>query len=283
MGIGLRPPSTTMRGRHAGPGGAARRLRQNGPFGSRRRYHVNGVILAAPVPAGNLFLSRRPSPSVVRDLVCFDLDGTLLDPNGSIRQTLDRVVVDAGFAPFSQDEVLIGMPLRDILRLRTSDADAVEAMTRAYRRIYNQDTWRLVSYYPGMRELVQALRAEGMHTAIVTTKGEEEAKQLMRDLGDERLFDTVVGDDDVRPLKPDPAPVIAACGRLTRHPRDACMVGDTTFDMEAGRKAGTYTIGVAWGHGQYASLGAAGAHQVVPDVAALHTSIQEWRAGRHKP
>lgn len=211
-------------------------------------------------------------------MVCFDLDGTLLDPRGSIRAAIDGALEAHGYGAFAEDELLIGMPLRDILHLRSKDPAEVEAMVRRFRDLYTSDTWRLAHFIPGTLEVVRRLRDAGLQTAIVTTKGEQEAVDLLENLQVAACFDTIVGDDDVRPTKPDPAPVIAACGRLGRHPRDACMVGDTVFDIEAGRAAGAYTIGVRWGHGR-SGHGVDGADAVVEDAQGLWEALEAWRRG----
>ena len=184
-----------------------------------------------------------------------------------------------GHDRFEDDEVLIGMPLRDILRRRTPDPAAIDDMVEAFRDHYVDEAWRAVQAYPGVLEAVQALRDDGLRTAVVTTKGEAEAEAVLRNLGLRGLFDTVVGDDDVRPVKPDPAPVIAACGRLGRRPIDAAMVGDTSFDIDAGRAAGAYTVGVRWGTGW--SWGAApdGADAVVQDADELLGALRAWASG----
>ncbi len=211
-------------------------------------------------------------PNVAR-IVLWDLDGTLLDPNGSIRGTINRVLEEAGFAAFDPGEVLVGMPLREILHLRTQDPARIEAMVERYREVFTTHSWRLVRFYPGMKELLGLLHERGVPQAIVTTKGEGEATQLLRDLDILHLFDTVVGDDDVRPLKPDPAPLVAACGRLGLRPRDAVMVGDTVYDVAAAKAAGAYAIGVLWGHGTRPGHEQEGADWIVEDAQALETAL----------
>lgn len=206
--------------------------------------------------------------------VLWDMDGTLLDPNGSIRGALDAAIRRGGFAPIPEDEVLIGMPLRDILRRRTQDEDAIEAMVDEFRRVSYEETWRIVSWYPGILEALAWCRNVGIQTAVVTTKGELEADVLLRNLDARHWFDTVVGDDDVRPLKPDPAPVLAACRRLDVAPEAAVMIGDTVYDVDAGRAAGCTTIGVGWGHGS-GIHSAQGADHIVHEAAQLLRTLQE--------
>lgn len=212
--------------------------------------------------------------------VLWDMDGTLLDPNGSIRGALDAAVRFGGFAPFAEDEVLIGMPLRDILWTRTQDPKLIEAMVDEFRRVSYEETWRIVQWYDGVLEALAWCRSVGLKTAVVTTKGEYEADLLLQNLESRHLFDTVVGDDDVRALKPDPAPVLEACRRLGVAPAEAIMVGDTVYDVDAGRAAGCTTVGVGWGHG-HGAHGAQHADTVVADGAALLETLQ--RLCGHNP
>lgn len=219
----------------------------------------------------------------MRDVACFDLDGTLLDPGDSIRASIDHAIASEDLVPIRPEDVFIGMPLREVLRTRTGDPLQVERMVDCFREHYVEEAWRLVAWYPGVRHVVETLRAEGVRTAIVTTKGEEEARRLMERLDALDLWDTIVGDDDVRPTKPDPAPVVAACGRLHRTPADAVMVGDTSFDVDAGRAAGAWTVGVRWGSGWTWGAPPTGADVLVADAFELLAAVEAWRRGDGGP
>jgi phosphoglycolate phosphatase len=213
--------------------------------------------------------------------VLWDLDGTLLDSTLSIRETMNLVLAERGLPPFTRAELdaLIGQPLRHILATKTKDAAVVEAMTHRYREAYNETGWVTVRVGEGLLDLVRDLRAAGVHQGIVTSKGQRETETLLTDLGIAQLFDAVVGDDDLRPLKPDPEPVREALRQLDVAPSAAVMVGDTRFDAEAARAAGVACIGVLWGMGSEASLRAAGAAVTVDDAAALAKVL---RPGRRK-
>lgn len=205
--------------------------------------------------------------------VLWDLDGTLLESGRSIRTAMGHVLREEGLRPFDAAEMrgLIGKPLREILRLRCKDAGVVERMTHRYREVYGAYAWVFVGWYPGTRDLLARLQARGVRQAVVTTKGQDEARVLLRDLGVAHLFDAVVGDDDVRALKPDPAPVLSACGALGLPPGACVMVGDTAYDVAAGNAAGAYTIGVLWGHGAPETLAEADA--LAGDAAALARAL----------
>ncbi|MES2154030.1 MAG: HAD family hydrolase [bacterium] len=213
-----------------------------------------------------------------RKAVLFDLDGTLLDSNLSIRSTMNAVLAERGLPAFTRTELdgLIGTGLRDILarKLPAPDPTAIEAMARRYRDLYSEVGWVTVGIYPGLRELAVDLRANGTSLAVVTSKGQHETEALLADLGVLELFDAAVGDDDVRPIKPHPAPVLEACRRLGCAPADAAMIGDTRFDILAAKAAGAIAIGILWGNGSRDSLAEAGADHIVDSVPALRRVLR---------
>jgi phosphoglycolate phosphatase len=207
--------------------------------------------------------------------VLFDLDGTLLDSRLSIRETMNRVLAERGQPIFSKAELEreIGKPLREILAAKCSDPAVVEAMAHRYREAYGESGWFTVRVYQGLEEVVRELRRRGRPVGIVTSKGQQETETLLADLGLLGLLDAVVGDDDVRPLKPDPAPLVEACRQLGVEPADAVLVGDTRFDVGCAKAAGAWAVGVLWGIQDAATLDAAGADLLVPDAPALARAL----------
>ena len=99
--------------------------------------------------------------------------------------------------------------------------------------------------------------------AVVTARTASGTRQILRGLQLDRYFEAVVGIEDVERSKPDPEPVRLALDYLEVAPSRAVMVGDTVHDMEAGRRAGTRTIGVATGPHPEEELLASGAEHVV--------------------
>lgn len=188
---------------------------------------------------------------------------------------MNRVLRERGHAGFSVEEVrgLIGLGLRSILRKREPDAAVVEAMAMRYRELYMESGWVTVRLHAGVEEILRNARAAGIRQGVVTSKGQAEAESVLRDLGLLHYMDGVVGDDDVRPIKPDPAPVVEACRRLDVDAGNAVMVGDTSFDVAAGRGAGCRTVGVLWGTDGRAELTAAGCDTLASDARQLRRAL----------
>lgn len=209
--------------------------------------------------------------------VLFDLDGTLLDSNQSIRSTMNAVLAERGLPTFAKAELdaLIGTGLRDILARKMAQPDpaALAAMALRYRGVYSESGWFTVGFFPGLEDLVVDLQRRGRPVGIVTSKGQQETETLLFDLGVAGLFDTVVGDDDHRALKPDSAPVLEACRRIGCEPSGAVVVGDTRFDILAAKAAGARAVGVLWGNGSAQSLRDAGADKLVDSVSQLRRAL----------
>lgn len=179
----------------------------------------------------------------------FDLDGTLIDSIelilSSYRHTLAK---HRGSVP--PDEVWlagVGTPLRVQFRQFTDDQDEIEELVATYteHNLANHDS--LVREYPGVREAVQALAADGMRLGVVTSKKRRGAGMGLSLCGFDGLFEVVVTADDVERPKPDPEPVARAVGLLGASPAETVFVGDSPHDLVAGRAAGVATAAVGWG------------------------------------
>ena len=198
-------------------------------------------------------------------IVGFDLDGTLVDTSADIAAAVNHALAQAGRSPLSVAEVeaMIGGGAKHMF------AQAMEATggcePEEFRRLYKL----LLAYYadhvadhsrpyPGAIDALDALRAMGVKTAIVTNKFETMAVKLLAALGIADRFDCVIGGDTLGPgkAKPDRAPIdamIERCGGGR-----AAFVGDSRYDIEAAHNAGIPAVAVSFGflHGSVADLGA---------------------------
>jgi pyrophosphatase PpaX len=114
------------------------------------------------------------------------------------------------------------------------------------------------------------LRAEGRRLGVVTAKRRRTVDLAFRVLGLGRWFDAVVTAEDTVRHKPDPEPVLLALERLASAASDAAFVGDSPFDVGAGKAAGVFSVAVSWGglHREE-TLRGAGADVVVHSPAEL--------------
>ena len=191
---------------------------------------------------------RRPE---YLDAVLFDLDGTLIDSRelilGSFRHTMETHL---GWVP--PDEAWLanmGKPLITQLREFAGDESQALAMMETYRE-HNARTHEVaLRPFPGMADSLRRLRAAGYQLGVVTSKLGDIPRRGLETCGlDLEWFDAFVTADDPVPHKPDPGPVRLALERAgVTDARRALFVGDTVWDLMAGRAARTWTAAALWG------------------------------------
>jgi phosphoglycolate phosphatase len=106
--------------------------------------------------------------------------------------------------------------------------------------------------FPFARPLLEGLRRAGLGAAIITRNCGAAVRSVFPDA--ERYCDCLLAREDVRRVKPDPEHLLTALARLGTPASLALMVGDHPMDIEAGRRAGTRTAGVASGAQSLAAL-----------------------------
>lgn len=202
--------------------------------------------------------------------VLFDLDGTLIDSGAMILASF-RHATQTVLAREIPDEELVaavgGATIHE--QMRSFDPDRVDELVDVYRA-HNILLHDALEAFDGVEELLATLVAEGRRLAIVTAKRRAGVDLAFQALGIDRYFDAVVSAEDTERHKPDPEPVLLALARLGADPPEAAFVGDSPFDVGAGKAAGLFSVGVSWGglHSEE-RLREAGADVVVHDRVEL--------------
>ena len=195
------------------------------------------------------------------ELILFDLDGTLTDPESglikSFSYALSRMGVDC-----SDTEGLkcfIGPPLYDEWQkvYGFSPEEAGRALDY-FHEYFEVDGWCDNVMYDGIPALLSGLRAAGKRIALATSKPEEMSKEIMEKFELAQYFEKICGAtlDGSRSHKAD---VIAYLLQQVGDIRQAVMVGDTEFDVIGAAAHGIPAIGVSWGYGKVESMEKAGA------------------------
>jgi phosphoglycolate phosphatase len=189
--------------------------------------------------------------------VTIDLDGTLLDTIPDLAAAANMMLAELG-RPALDVEVIRTYVGKGIARLveRTLDADGAPdpaLMARAlpiFERCYAQVNGRHTTLYPGVKEGLDELRAQGFPLACVTNKSGRFTLPLLANVGLAEYFTTVVSGDTLARKKPDPDPLLHAAAVLEIAPRDMLMIGDSLNDTQAARAAGCPVFCVTYGYNE---------------------------------
>lgn len=178
--------------------------------------------------------------------VLFDADGTLLDTTEFIYQAFEYTFRRHGIKAIPREELasLMGTELEQVYATVVADMDPA-VLSRTHRE-FQKHNGQLVKAYPDVLNVLTQLRAQGIKTAVITSRKGHVASSLEH-TGVFQLVDVTISGNDVTHNKPHPEGIEKALATLEVPASDAVVVGDTAADIAAGRAAGVSTIGVTWG------------------------------------
>lgn len=184
--------------------------------------------------------------------VLFDLDGTLADTAPDLAYALNCLLLERGHAslPYEALRPIASHGAKGLIgrgfQLTPQDAGYVDLRQR-FLDIYAANLVRETRLFPGITELLDALRARGLRWGIVTNKPRFLTDPLVQQLG---LHDAacVVSGDTTANSKPHPEPLLYACREAGSLPAQCLYVGDAARDIEAGRVAGMQTLVALFGY-----------------------------------
>ncbi|MEX0285185.1 MAG: HAD-IA family hydrolase [Paracoccaceae bacterium] len=215
-------------------------------------------------------------------LVIFDVDGTLVDSQGTIVACMATAFQGCDLPAPSREAVLsiVGLSLDHAMRRLAPEQpdDRIGALVAAYKSAFAAFRMSNTDYaplYPGALEAVQGLAEQAdLLLGIATGKSRRGLSALLETHNLTRHFITRQTADD-HPSKPHPSMIYTAMAEAGVEPVHTVMIGDTTFDMDMARAAGVTGIGVNWGYHPADRLGA---DHMLEDFADLPALLQHiWK------
>lgn len=177
--------------------------------------------------------------------VLLDVDGTLVDSNHAHVDAWMQAFSENGY-DVSKEKVrkLIGMGGDNLLPEAVGvDPESPEGKKLADRHTeLFKEKLPVLRAFPGVRQLLERLRDEGLDLVVATSAQRDELDPLLEIAGVKDLLDEATSADDAESSKPDPDIIHASLDRLGCPPEEAVMLGDTPYDVAAAGKAGVGVI-----------------------------------------
>lgn len=183
-------------------------------------------------------------------LLVFDWDGTLMDSIGSIAACTRAVVRELGLREVSEETIrgTIGLGLRETMDVLSPGCDdaMLGRIVDCYRKHWTAAFRDLPLLFAGVGEMLRDLAAEGYLLAVATGKSRRGLDYALDQTGLRETFHaTRTADEAIS--KPHPQMLLDILDDLGVAPREAMMVGDTTYDLEMARSARMAAVGVCTG------------------------------------
>ena len=182
-------------------------------------------------------------------LIIFDLDGTLVDTSRDITNALNHALTSHGLNSLTVEETkrLVGEGITRLVEkiIGENKAGEREEIIKKFLAYYEEHLVDFSYSYPDVKETLKTLK--GYKKAVISNKRESLSKRVLEKLDLLRYFDMVVGSDTTPERKPSPVPVLYVLEHFHFQPDEAVIVGDSNFDIEAGKNAGVKTVAVTYG------------------------------------
>ncbi|MCB1386004.1 MAG: HAD-IA family hydrolase [Nitratireductor sp.] len=220
-------------------------------------------------------------------LILFDVDGTLIDSQAIIHESMRLTFLRWGLAEpdISATRAIVGLTLESAIATMLGRAEVdyeTAEMAADYREIYVELAGRPEMQslpFLGIEGLVERLACEKhIKLGLVTGKSRRGVARLLQTPIFRDRFVVARCADDC-PSKPHPAMVLECCDEAEIPPHRTMVIGDTSFDMEMARAARATAIGVNWGYHPVSRIEAAGAAYVAASCKALEAAIHGWLGG----
>lgn len=192
--------------------------------------------------------------------VLLDLDGTLLDTVLDLHAAVNGMLGDLGRPPVAVEEIraYVGRGIPNLVkRVLAGTLEAADDPTpppadalASFKKHYAHFNGRAAKPFPGVVEGLQALQAMGLPLGVITNKAQAFTLPLLERTGLAPFMSVTVSGDQLPRPKPDPMPVIWACGRLDVSPADTLLIGDSVHDFKAGKAAGCKVFLVPYGYNE---------------------------------
>lgn len=207
--------------------------------------------------------------------IIFDLDGTILDTLPDIQASVNAMLREYGYGQITREQTMayIGNGARSLVARALPQGADLDACFATFTRIFADNKGDETQPFPGVREGIARLKAQGYRLGVVSNKPDYATRTLI-DRFFPDTFDFVMGDDGSFPRKPDPT-LARYCALTLRVPCGECVfVGDGETDYLTAKNAHMCPVAVLWGYRSRAQLEAVGARRFVKDFAELENFIK---------
>lgn len=185
-----------------------------------------------------------------KKLLCFDLDNTLVYSNEVHLCAFQKAFSHHGLPPRTRKQILRFFSLESSVLVRRLyprlSSRKVREVVRDHNTFVIHETAKFARIIPGVLPALKRLKKKYILVILSNCTRREIFATLKRANIPRSLFAFVVGNDEVRHPKPAPDEVVKA--EQMAHFRSGYMVGDSVYDIRAGKKAGLKTIAVLTGN-----------------------------------
>lgn len=180
------------------------------------------------------------------EALIFDVDGTLIDTELAMLNSLQRTLLEEKNKIVSHDEIrfILGIPGKDALR--KMNLEPVDALYQIWSDAV-LDFFHDVTVFDGIQEALVSLKKQEIKLGIVTSKTKVSMRAEFKQFHLTKFFTNIIDADDTEKHKPDPQPLEQSLKNLKVKAERAIYIGDSIYDMQSAHAAGMKFALALWG------------------------------------
>jgi len=203
----------------------------------------------------------------------FDLDGTLLDTLSDLADAANHALAVVGRPPHPREayNTFLGQGVRQLFidALGPDHQSLVDDAIAAHLAYYEGHRFDTTRPYPGIDAMLATLAQRGVKLGVLSNKPHDATQDVIARYFPDTPWAWVRGHRIGTAPKPDPHAALEAIQTLGVPAERWLYVGDTAVDMQTGKGAGMFTVGVTWGFREEDELREHGADAIVHEPGEL--------------
>jgi len=188
-----------------------------------------------------------------KQLIIFDMDGTLINSGDVITNTINFVRTNLGLEKI-QKELMLSMlnnPDVNAAEYFYGTSEFTDEQTELFTKYYDENCTKEISLYDGIYELLDELKQKGFILSVATNASADFATKMLKALDIYKFFDFVVGANMVENPKPKPDMLELTLKQLDIDVSNSLLIGDSLKDTRAAESINMKAILVNWGFSKY--------------------------------
>lgn len=208
-------------------------------------------------------------------LVCFDLDGTLVDSAPDLAIAVDALLVSQGKETAGEDRVRqwIGFGaaklVQQVMEWADIDNGLYEECYRVFITTYQKNLTAKTILFPHVIDLLKALKTNKVPIALITNKPSLFVKPVLDHFELTDYFSWILGAEALPEKKPSPMPLMHCVEAIEADVAQCLMIGDSLTDYRAAKAAGMKSAIVTYGYHQGVNFSELEADLILDDLVEL--------------
>ncbi len=194
---------------------------------------------------------------IKKQLIIFDMDGTLIDSGDVIANTINFVRANIGLDIIKKEELLLQLnnPEINAAEFFYGTSAFTEEQTLLFTQYYDENCIKDIMLYDGIKEMLEVI-SKYFTLTIATNASVEFATKMIKHLDIDQYFDMIIGASCVKNPKPHPDMILKTIEKFMISKEKTILIGDSLKDKHAANAANIDNILVNWGFSNHSKTSA---------------------------